>query len=167
MKGGGTGVSAPRDGRRWGRATAPAGLARLPWGYLAAFLALLVSLLFLLPLSFLQGPVCGAGKGVGCRLGVAVILWSVGLLVGLAVAAWLLRLGWLFVLIYFAACAGLFRFADSVQNALTVIFALLIPTVASLASIRWRAPWYRSWQAWLAVAASVGVIAWVIAWVLG
>jgi hypothetical protein len=167
VKGGQTGASAARDERRWRRATAPAGLARIPWGYLAAFLALLVSLLFLLPLSIVQGPACGTGTGVGCRLGVAVILWGAGLLVGLAVTAWLLRLGWLFVLTYFAACAALFRFADSVQNVLTVVFALLIPAAASLSSMRWRTPWYRSWQAWLAVVVSLGVITWVMAWLLG
>lgn len=126
---------------------------------------MLVGPLFLFFLPLVQGSACGSDPDVGCSLGVGLLLWLGGTLVGILLATWLLRLGWIFALAYLAGVFAVFRLADSVQNALTLIAALLIPAVASLASIQWSTPWYRSWQSWLAVAASSGVIVWVWAWV--
>ncbi|WP_028708365.1 hypothetical protein [Propionicicella superfundia] len=156
-----------RERPRWRRPTPPGGLRRIPWGYLAAFIALVVAPLFLLLLPVVRTPACGVDADIGCTLSVGLLLWGGGSLAGIVFAAWLLRLGWLFALAHIAAVAGVFRFADGVQNLLTVGLVLLIPGVAALASIPWRTPWYKSWQAWAAAVASVALIVWVGLWIYG
>lgn len=122
--------------------------------------------LFLLLLPLLQGSVCGADPGVGCSLSLGLLLWLAGSLIAIIFITWLLRLGWVFALAYIAAVFALFWFADGVQNALTLVLALLIPAVSALASIPWRVPWYRSWQSWVVVVASSATIVAVSLWVV-
>lgn len=152
--------------KRWRRPQPPDGLRRIPWGYLAAAIAAFIGPLFLFLLPLAQGSVCGPEPTAGCSLSVGLLLWLGGSLIGVLAATWVLRLGWLFALVFVAEVFALFRFADRVQNALTLILALLIPAVAAAATIPSSSPWHRSWQAWVAIVVSVGVIVWVSVWVV-
>lgn len=145
----------------------PDGLRRLPWGYAAALLALLVSAVFFVVGLTLHPLTCGTDAHPWCSISGALLWGLAGLFVGIVLSAWLLRLGWLFALSFIGLVLGLVPLADRVQNLLSVAAFLAIPVVAAAASVRWTTPRYKGWQFWLAIVVSVGLIVWSGFWLLG
>lgn len=154
--------------RRLTRPAVPDDVRRLPWSYLAAFLASLVALISLAFAPVFSASSCGEYATLGCSLGVGLLVVGAGYLLGLSAMAWVFRLGWLYVVVSFAAVLGVLMLFDVTQSLLVVIGLLLvIPAVAGLASITWKSPRHGSWQFWVALAGSAGVTAGFVLWLWG
>lgn len=142
----------------------PHSVARIPWGYLAAFLSALTMPIFWLIIPLSESSACGAEADIDCVVGLGIWSSALGLIVSIAFFSWFMRLGWIFAVTFISCFVGLLPLADSTQNLLTVALLLVIPLLASLASVYWGNPWYKSWINLCALAASAALLAWFAVW---
>lgn len=135
------------------------GPLRILWAFLASAIAVAGGVAF----AFLSVPAeplfCHASFNPWCGVGVFFEAIGLGFALGLAFASWVLRLGWLFFLAFFAMVCGAFAAGEHLDHPiLTVVSAVLIPILAAFASIRWATPAEKSWQFWVAIGGSAGLL---------
>lgn len=127
-------------------AEVPEGGARVAWSYLAAVLGAVLAGLFWVAWTPFSGLVCSGPDDVLCVLGweaAGGILGGVG---GLAVAAFVLRLGWEWWLIGAAVLLGAPLWFDTVPVWARVVVLVLTPALAAVAT--WSGPRRPAWRPW-------------------
>lgn len=139
-------------------AEAPVGGSRIAWSYLATVVGLLVGGIFWAMWSPLAQVVCADPEDLACNLGWGIFGAAIGPLLGLALGAYLFRLGWEWWAVLAAVLLGVPLWFDATPDALRPVIGLLAPALAAAAT--WTGPRRPRWRPWVigGVAAAVVVL---------
>ncbi|HHU39870.1 MAG TPA: hypothetical protein GXZ45_11400 [Propionibacterium sp.] len=127
-------------------AEAPVRGARVAWSYLATVVGALLGGLFWAVWAPFGPSVCGDPDDVLCQLGWGTAGGILGAVLGLAVAAFVFRLGWEWWAVPAAVLLGAPLWFDAVPDAVRVLVVLLAPTLAAAAT--WTGPRRPAWRPW-------------------
>lgn len=143
-----------------GPRTGPVGGARVAWSYLAAMLAALIGVLGLTITDAVQSGMCGA-EDVSCALGTYVAGGVLSGVVGVSVAAALLRLGWEWWLICVTALVAMPALLDIAGGLAWGVLAVA-PLVAACVTLTGsRRP---RWRPVVIGGVCVALLAWTLLW---
>lgn len=125
-------------------ADAPVGGARIAWSYLATVVGLMVGGIFWAIWSPLGGAVCADPDDLACNLGWQISGAVVGPVLGLALGAFLFRLGWEWWAVLAGLLLGMPLWFDAVPDAVRVLVLVLAPALAAAAT--WTGPRRPAWR---------------------
>lgn len=134
--------------------------ARVAWSYLGAIVAAVVTGLGLAITDAIGAGVC-ASDDVTCSLGVVILGGSISAIVGIAVAALALGLGWEWIALNVAAVVALPTLLDLLGPVAWGVLAIA-PLAAGLAT--WTADRRPPWRPWVIAGAALVVIVASLAW---
>lgn len=135
----------------------PTGGSRIAFGYLGSLLGLVLVGLVLVTLSPLAPVVCGDVDDIYCVVGWSTAAALIGLVLGAALVAWVLRLGWEWWAVVAAVVVLAPLVVDSVPSVVAAILGVLTPGLAGAAT--WSGPRRPAWRPWAIGVGAVGALA--------
>ncbi len=134
----------------------PVGGARIAWSYLATVVALLVGGLFWAIWSPLGGLACADPEDLACNLGWGFTGAIIGPTLGLALGAFVFRLGWEWWAILAGLLLGMPVWFDMVPDAVRIVVLVLGPALAAAAT--WTGPRRPAWRPWVIGGAAAALV---------
>ena len=127
-------------------ADAPVGAARIAWSYLATVVGLAIGALFWTIWSPLGGAACPDREDLACNLGWQISGAIVGPVLGLALGAFVFRLGWEWWAVLAGLLLGMPLWFDAVPDTVRILVLVLAPALAAAAT--WTGPRRPAWRIW-------------------